>query len=112
MGDDLKGVLNQIDFIDKNGKEDSAYNALILPLLCKVYLDARADKVLKTQQQPLARASEILLIGLSNIGIISLIDEATGYQYERERFELQKILLVEMLIILPYNKVNLYWKML
>ena len=112
VGDDLKGVLNQIDFIDKNGKEDSAYNALILPLLCKVYLDARADKVLKTQQQPLARASEILLIGLSNIGIISLIDEATGYQYERERFELQKILLVEMLIILPYNKVNLYWKML
>jgi len=92
VGEDLKGVLNQIYFIDKNGKEDSAYNALILPLLCKVYLDARAGKVLKTQQQPLARASEILLIGLSNIGIISLIDEATGYQYERERFELQKIL--------------------
>jgi hypothetical protein len=61
-------------------------------MLCKVYLDARAEKVLKPQQLPLARASEILLIGLSNIGIIALIDEATGYQYDRERFELQKIL--------------------
>lgn len=99
IGEDLKGVLNQIDFLDKNGKEDTAYNALILPMLCKVYLDARATKkegtnksILTKAQEPLARASEILLIGLSNIGIISLIDEATGYQYERERFELQKIL--------------------
>ena len=28
----------------------------------------------------------------AKVGIIALIDEATGYQYERERFELQKIL--------------------
>ncbi len=61
-------------------------------MLCKVYLDARENKVLKTQQLPLARASEILLLGLSNIGITALIDEATGYQYEREKNELQKIL--------------------
>lgn len=92
VGDDLRAVLNQIDFTDLNGKPESGYNALILPMLCKVYLDARAAKELKTQQAPLARASEILLIGLSNIGIIALIDEASGYQYERERFELQKIL--------------------
>ncbi len=74
VGEDLKGVLKQIDFIDKNGKEDSGYNALILPMLCKVYLDARAQKnpdtgkaILTKSQQPLARASEILLLGLSNI---------------------------------------------
>jgi hypothetical protein len=92
VGEDLMGGLKQIDFLDLKGKEDSAYNALILPMLCKVYLDARQSKVLKSQQIPLARASEILLLGLSNIGIIALVDEATGYQYEREKDELQKIL--------------------
>jgi hypothetical protein len=99
VGEDLIGVLKQIDYIDKKGKEDSGYDALILPMLCKVYLDARATKspetgrsILTKSQEPLARASEILLLGLSNIGIIALVDEATGYQYERERDELQQIL--------------------
>lgn len=89
---ELRDELNQYDYIALNGKTDSGYNAYILPKLCKVYLDARQEKVLKTQQIPLARASEILLIGLSHIGIIALVDEATGYQYDREREELQKIL--------------------
>ena len=92
VGEDLRGVLNKVDYTDLNGKEDSGYDASILPMLCKVYLDAREFNVLKSQQLPLARASEILLIGLSKIGIIALVDEATGYQYDRERFELQKIL--------------------
>lgn len=89
----LKGKLNQVDYIEKSGKiQTSGYNALILPMLCKVYLDARQDKILKLQQLELARASEIILLGLSNIGIIALVDEATGYQYDREKDELQKIL--------------------
>ncbi len=92
VGPDLTGVLNKVTYIDKSGNENEGFQASILPLLCKVYLDARDAKVLKRQQIPLARASEILLFGLSNIGITALIDEATGYQYERERFELQKIL--------------------
>jgi P63C domain len=92
IGKDLHGVLKPYDFIGLNGKTDNGYNALILPKLCKVYLDAREKNVLKKQQLPLARASEILLLGLSNIGIIALVDEATGYQYDREKDELQQIL--------------------
>lgn len=99
IGADLMELINQIKYEDKNGKEDSGYNAFILPKLCKVYLDARSAKntetnkpILTKSQEPLARASEILLLGLSNIGITALIDEATGYQYEREKDELQKIL--------------------
>lgn len=92
IDNELRGVLNVISYEDKNRKESFGYNALILPKLCKVYLDGRESKALKTQQLPLARASEILLLGLSNIGIIALVDEATGYQYDRERDELQKIL--------------------
>ncbi|GAC1427764.1 MAG: hypothetical protein NVS3B19_09540 [Ginsengibacter sp.] len=98
VGADLRGELKQIDFIDKRGGDDSGYNAAILPLLCKVYLDARAEKdekgrsVLKKSQEPLARASEILLLGLSNIGIIALVDEVTGYQEIREKTALQDFL--------------------
>jgi hypothetical protein len=92
IGEDLRGVLKQLDYIDKNGNESSGYNASILPLMCKMYLDAREANELKKAQKPLARASEILLLALSKIGIIALVDEATGYQYEREADELQKIL--------------------
>ncbi len=99
IGEDLRGVLNQIEFEGLNGKDETGYSALILPMLCKVYLDARAfvdpstgKNAMKKAQIPLARASEILLLGLSNVGITALIDEATGYQYEREAHELQKIL--------------------
>jgi len=100
VGEDLIGVLKQIDYIGKNDKTlSSGYNALILPLICKVYLDARStiNEVTKKpflvkSQEPLARASEIVLISLSKVGIIALIDEATGYQYTREKDELQKIL--------------------
>ncbi len=92
VGEDLKEVLNQIDYKDKNNSPASGYDANILPLMCKMYLDARQQKALKSQQLPLARASEILLLGLSKIGVVALVDEATGYQYEREKDELQKIL--------------------
>lgn len=77
IDDDLKGVLNKFDFISKNGKEDSGYNALILPKLCKVYLDARQEKVLKSQQLPLAIASEILVIG-STILVLSSLGHLNG----------------------------------
>lgn len=92
VGEDLLGGLKLIDFIDLKSKEDSAYNALILPMLCKVYLDARQSKALKPQQQPLARASEILLLSLSKIGIIALIDEVTGFQESRAKDALSQFL--------------------
>lgn len=92
IGVDLIEVLKQIDYEDKNGNENAGYNASILPLMCKMYLDARQEKVLKTQQLPLARASEMLLLSLSKVGIIALIDEATGYQQVRDKDALQLFL--------------------
>lgn len=89
---DLDAVLKQITYLSKNDNKTEGYNAEILPKLCKVYLDARAQKKLVSQQEPLARASEILLLALSKIGITALVDEATGYQYEREKDALQVIL--------------------
>lgn len=68
------------------------YRAEILPLVCEVYLDARTEGVLLRNQEPVARAAEILIRGLARVGIIALVDEATGYQEVRARQELQRIL--------------------
>jgi hypothetical protein len=96
---DLRGELKKIEFEDKNGKIADGYNALILPMLCKVYLDARATvnaetkkPILTKSQEPLARASEVLLLSLSKVGIIALIDEATGYQEDRDKTALREFL--------------------
>lgn len=89
---DLDEVLNVVEYFDLKGKKSEGYKADILPLLCKLYLDARQQSVLVKSQLPLARASEILLVSLSKVGIIALVDEATGYQYDREKDALQKIL--------------------
>ncbi len=68
------------------------YRAEILPLVCGVYLDPRNEGVLLHNQRPAAQAAEVLIRGLARVGIIALVDEATGYQEVRARHELQQIL--------------------
>lgn len=92
INEDLLEVLETISYISKSGSESDGYDASILPLMCKMYLDARQANVLKSQQLPLARASEILLLALSKVGITALVDEATGYQDIRVKDALQEIL--------------------
>mgnify|MGYP001070056390 CR=1 FL=1 len=89
---DLEGVLKTITFKSLTGQSVEGYNAEILPKMCKVYLDARADGTLLKQQEPLARASEILLLALANVGITALVDEATGYQLDRKHDALRLLL--------------------
>jgi hypothetical protein len=68
------------------------YRAEMLPLVCEVYLKARRENKLANSQVATARAAEILLSGLARVGIVALVDEATGYQESRARHELQLIL--------------------
>jgi hypothetical protein len=68
------------------------YKAEILPMVCEVYLDARNAGVLTKNQADAARAAEVLIRGLARVGIIALVDEATGYQEVRARRELERIL--------------------
>ena len=68
------------------------YEASILHRICDALLAARAAGVLRETQQPLAATAEVLLRGFARVGLIALIDEATGYQAERQRDELLKIL--------------------
>jgi hypothetical protein len=66
--------------------------ATLLPDLCDGMLEARRSIKLKERQEIVADQCEILLRSFAKVGIIALIDEATGYQYEREKIELQAIL--------------------
>lgn len=68
------------------------YRAEMLPLVCEVYIDALAADVLTKNQMPVARAAAVLHRGLARVGIVALVDEATGYQEVRARQELEDIL--------------------
>ncbi|MDE0779087.1 MAG: hypothetical protein OSB43_22625, partial [Nocardioides sp.] len=68
------------------------YKAEMLPLVCLVYMDAAKAGVLDSKQAGAAAAAEILYRGLATIGIVALVDEATGFQERRERDALRKIL--------------------
>jgi hypothetical protein len=70
----------------------NGYEATILADICDGFLEARKHINLSARQQKIAEQSEILLRAFARIGIIALVDEATGNQYEREKDELQKIL--------------------
>lgn len=81
-----------IRFINKAGSIASGYRAELLPDVCEAWLAARAAGVLTPRQRPTAEAAEIIVRGLARVGIIALVDEATGYQETRARDALAKIL--------------------
>lgn len=83
---------NSVEYLSKTNRPMTGYKAEILPLICDVYLNARNAGVLTSSQQPLALSAEMLVRSLSKVGIAALIDEATGYQADREQDSLQKLL--------------------
>ncbi len=68
------------------------YPATILADICDSVLSARTAGVLQQQQLHIAQQCEILVRGFARVGIIALVDEATGYQKDRARDALAKIL--------------------
>lgn len=74
------------------GKRALGYNAELLPDVCEAYLAARQANALPPNQWHVADQAEILVRGLARVGIIALVDEATGYQELRTKNALEKIL--------------------
>lgn len=96
-----------VKYRGKSGKGAAANGVLatLLPEICDVWINARHAGALKPQQEHIARAAEILQSGLAKVGIIALVDEATGYQEVRDRHDLERIL--EAFIrkeLLPWTK--------
>lgn len=89
---EMEMVLEPVRFQPKSGKRGEGYRAEILPVVCEVYLQARQSGKLTGPQLGVAQQCEILVRGFSRIGIIALVDEATGYQEVRDKLALRAIL--------------------
>lgn len=87
----LNGPLKPIVY-KSNDSLIVGYAAEALPEICNIWLQARQDGLLNIQQTDRAQAAEMVMRGLAELGIIALVDEATGYQATRDKDALQAIL--------------------
>ncbi len=92
ISDAIREKGKPITFKPPGGGRASGYNAELLPEVCEVYLKARDAGKLPYQQEHVAKQAEIIMRGLATVGIIALVDEATGYQQIRARDALATIL--------------------
>lgn len=83
---------NPIPFITPEGMRAHGFEATLLADLCEAVLKAREARVLQKQQLGIAAKCEVLVRGFARVGIVALVDEATGYQKDRARDALATIL--------------------
>lgn len=80
-----------ISYINKSGIETEGMPAAFLSDICDIFVKAGEKGALKNNEE-IAKNAYNLILALSKVAITALVDEATGYQYDREKDELQKIL--------------------
>ncbi len=86
--DHFKPIKFKFEGIGING-----YRAETLADICDAMLQARDMNMLDTKRKEIiAKQCDILMRGFARVGIIALVDEATGYQKDRTRDALAKIL--------------------
>jgi hypothetical protein len=104
ISDELRQSTTPILFRNKNGGRGLGYDAMLLPLVCEVYLKARdahlaaieehgpGHGILQHMQEDVVRSCDLLMRGLARVGIVALVDQATGFTEQQTRDELTKIL--------------------
>jgi hypothetical protein len=95
--EDLMVSTTPIFFRYKDGQRGLGYDAELLPKVADVYLRFRdaclaEGKAVPRQYAHIVKACDILMRALAHVGIVALVDEATGYQDARARDALAKIL--------------------
>jgi hypothetical protein len=97
ISDDLMQSTTPIFYRTILGGKGVGYDARLLPMVAEVYLRFR-DEALKENGEVPARyermlaAADLLVRALANVGIIALVDEATGFQRDRATDALATIL--------------------
>lgn len=92
------GVLDKLNNAIKFKRPDSGgsqsatygYEVTILIDICDSILEA--NKTGEKVEQDIVNNAQSIIRSVAKVGIIALVDEVTGYQYAREKNELQKIL--------------------
>lgn len=76
----LARLSQPLEFQPQRGRTAFGYEATILADFCEAMLSARKANMLKTKyQQNIAERCEMLMRGFARVGIIALVDKATGY---------------------------------
>jgi hypothetical protein len=92
----IAGFAEPIQFIrnDSGGSQPITYGyeATKLIDLCDALIDLKKAGVLKPNQIMYAEQAEIIIRSVAKVGIIALVDEATGYQKVRDKDALQLFL--------------------
>lgn len=92
VDEDILNKSQVIHYYHTNGRIATGHDAELIPLLCELYIDAKSKEILYPSQEKHYERAMILIRSLAKVGITALIDEATGYQRDRESQELQKLL--------------------
>jgi hypothetical protein len=91
---DLQSIT--VKYKTKSGTTANGIKAEIIPKICEVWLDASEGGKLGSRQEQIAQKAKIIIRALAHVGIIALVDEATGYQEVRPKDALQTYL--EMIV--------------
>jgi hypothetical protein len=75
-----------------NGSMAEGIDAQSVPMICRIWVDAWTAGALVAHQIPTAHKAAAIATALAHVGITALVDEATGFQYDRDREALALIL--------------------
>ena len=80
-------------YLSNRGSLFLPFEASLFVDLCSAYVDAMHENALPTEKQKVtAERLYKIMTAFAKTGLVAVIDEVTGYQEERDRDELQKIL--------------------
>jgi hypothetical protein len=106
--DELRKIWAPVPFKSQGGYGGNiafGYRAEILPMVCNVFIDADEAGVTTKRQKPTVERCRLLVRGLAVVGIVALVDAATGFEEVRDSVALRQIL--EQYIspkLLPWQK--------
>lgn len=90
--DELLTSARPIPFLTLRNQKGVGYRAEFLPEVCNVFIDAKEEGALRHAQLHIAERCKLLIRAYATVGIVALVDEATGYQQVRARNALEQIL--------------------
>ena len=84
--------MTPIPYLTLGGARAYGYPATLLSDVCWVFINAQLADKLTHNQEHIAGRCKLLAQGFGKVGIIALVDEATGYQADRAADDLRRLL--------------------
>jgi P63C domain len=101
ISEELMTSTTPILFRLRSGQRTVGYDAILLPMVCEVYLKLRdaclskekaGDRKVPKQYEKSVRACDLLMRGLARRGIIALVDDATGYRGDQIKEDVLRVI--------------------